>query len=40
VAHRHFVATGWLATALAAVAVLYFTWYRTLPAGGDEGAAE
>ena len=32
VAHRHGPALAWLGIAIAAIVVLYFTWYRTLPA--------
>jgi SSS family solute:Na+ symporter len=37
VAHQHGPALAWLGTAIAAVVVLYFTWYRTLPAAEPAG---
>ena len=36
VAHQHGPALAWFGIATAAVVVLYFTWYRTLPAAEPE----
>jgi hypothetical protein len=35
VGHWHQQAAAWFGVAMAAAAILYFTWYRNLPAAGQ-----